>query len=127
MLNIQQLKGYVLPELTAILRFCNHFYFYISEFSRKLLMIALEHAEELIITKDGGKFLIQFIQEAVKLKWVSNAGANMNRKCIALINKAKVAFPDNILLKAKEIEYLSLLGEGKSEDHTALNVDEILA
>lgn len=103
MLNTHQLKGYVLPELATILRFCNHFYFYISEFSRKFLMIALEHAEGLIVTRDGGKFLIQFIQEAVKLKWVSHAAGNVNRRCIALIKKAKEAFPDNVLLKAKEI------------------------
>lgn len=90
-------------------------------------MIALEHAEGLIITRDGGKFLIQFIQEAVKLKWVSHAAGNVNRRCIALIKKAKEAFPDNVLLKAKEIEFLNLLGEGKSEDHTALVVDEILS
>lgn len=90
-------------------------------------MIALEHAEGLVVTRDGGKFLIQFIQEAVKLKWVSYATGNVNKKCIALIKKAKEAFPDNILLKAKEIEFLNLLGEGKSEDHIALIVDEILS
>lgn len=90
-------------------------------------MIALEHAEELNITRDGGKFLIQFIQEAIRLKLVSHSGVNVNKKCIALIKKAKEAFPDNVLLKTKELEFLSLLGENKSEDHTALIVDEILS
>lgn len=47
-----------MPELTLILKFCSHFYYFTSEFSRKFLTVALNYVQNLDFTKEEGKFAI---------------------------------------------------------------------
>lgn len=108
------MEKFTLSELSYILRFCKHFYFYISEFSRKILLLSIKQASQSEFSIDKGKGLLNLITEAIALKDVSNAGNELNAKFISLVSKLCSSFPENILFKVKYIEFMWLLGEPAS-------------
>jgi hypothetical protein len=84
-----------------MLKFSSKFFFFISEFARKLLMVSLSYVDSLDCGKDGGRMMLSFIQEATALALTSDASGDNLQMILTQLVRLRQALPESLIVKAK--------------------------